>query len=124
LGGRTDLANLILLCQWHHTAVHEGGLRIRKGADGWLFSKPDGQSCEPWLSDENLARHLDYAHCRAQQETARRDRLAAVDSFHHPDAHTIRPRWTGEPFDLHACVQALFTIKLPQPNEDQDQQAA
>ncbi|HEX3205606.1 MAG TPA: DUF222 domain-containing protein, partial [Propionibacteriaceae bacterium] len=23
-GGRTDLNNLILLCQWHHTAVHEG----------------------------------------------------------------------------------------------------
>jgi hypothetical protein len=47
-----------------------------------------------------------------------------VDSFHHPDAHAIRPRWRGEPFDLHACVQALFTIKLPEPTEDQDQQAA
>jgi len=32
--------------------------------------------------------------------------------------------WTGEPFDLHACVQALFTIKLPKSGEDQDQQAA
>jgi hypothetical protein len=46
------------------------------------------------------------------------------DSFHHPDATTIRPRWRGEPFDLHACVQALFTIKLPEPTEGQDQQAA
>ena len=27
-GGPTDLDNLILLCQWHHTAVHEGGMRI------------------------------------------------------------------------------------------------
>jgi hypothetical protein len=28
-GGMTDLDNLILLCQWHHTAVHEGGMTIR-----------------------------------------------------------------------------------------------
>jgi hypothetical protein len=48
---------------------------------------------------------------------------AAVDSFQHPDATTIRPRWTGEPFNLNACVQALFTIKLERPLQ-QDQQAA
>jgi hypothetical protein len=124
LGGRTDLANLILLCQWHHTAVHEGDVTISKGSDGWLFAKPDGQTCQPRLSDENLARHLDFARRRAEQQAAQRDQLAAVDSFHHPHATTIRPRWRGEPFDLHACVQALFTIKLPQPNDDQDQQAA
>ena len=38
LGGRTDLENLILLCQWHHTAVHEGGISISNEPDGWLFS--------------------------------------------------------------------------------------
>jgi hypothetical protein len=123
-GGRTDLANLILLCQWHHTAVHEGGVTITGHSGQWLFTKPDGQSCQPWLSDENLARHLDFARRRAEQETAQGDQLAAVDSFHHPDATTIRPRWKGEPFDLHACVQALFTIKLPEPTDNQDQQAA
>jgi HNH endonuclease len=42
LGGRTDLENLILLCQWHHTAVHEGGVSISNEPDGWLFTKPDG----------------------------------------------------------------------------------
>jgi hypothetical protein len=47
-----------------------------------------------------------------------------VDSFQHPDAQTIRPRWAGEPFDLHACVQALFTIKLPEPSPSLGQQAA
>jgi hypothetical protein len=41
-----------------------------------------------------------------------------VDSFQHPDAKTIRPRWAGDPFDLHACVQALFTIKLPELSAD------
>ena len=71
-----------------------------------------------------LARHLDFARRRAEQQAAQRDRLTAVDSFHHPHATTIRPRWRGEPFDLHACVQALFTIKLPEQNQDLDQQAA
>jgi hypothetical protein len=121
-GGRTDLDNLILLCQWHHTAVHEGGVTITKSPDGWLFDKPDGEPCLPWVSDENLARHLDFALRRRWE--AQRDRLATVDSFQHPEAKIIRPRWTGEPFDLHACVQALFTIKLPERTKEQDQQAA
>ena len=97
---------------------------ITQQSDRWLFTKPDGQPCDSWVSDENLARHLDFARRVVQQQTAEQDQLAVVDSFHHPDARIIRPRWTGEPFDLHACVQALFTIKLPKPGEDQDQQAA
>ena len=121
LGGRTDLENLILLCQWHHTAVHEGGVTITGDSDRWVFHKPDGQPCESWVSGENLASHLAFAQHRQQ---AQHDQLAAVDSFQHPDAHTIRPRSAGEPFDLHACVQALFTIKLPEPSPSLDQQAA
>jgi hypothetical protein len=114
---------LILLCQWHHTAVHEGRVTIAEGSDGWVFVKPDGQACQPWVSDENLAWHLDFA--LRQQQQAQHDRLAGVDSFQHPDALTIRPRWAGETFDLNACVQALFAIKLPeQATVDLDQQAA
>jgi Domain of unknown function (DUF222)/HNH endonuclease len=120
LGGRTDLPNLILLCQWHHTAVHEGGVSITDGSEGWVFTKPDGQPCDWWVSDENLSRHLDFA---LRRQRAQHDRLAGVDSFQHPDAQTIRPRWAGEVFDLHACVEALFTIKLSETSE-QDQQAA
>jgi hypothetical protein len=120
-GGRTDLQNLILLCRWHHTAVHEGGVSITRDGEGWVFTKPDGQPCDWWVDEQNLARHLDFALRRRNQEL---DQLAAVDSFQHPDARTIRPRWAGETFDLHACVQALFTIKLPNPSPDLDQQAA
>src|SRR5215217_471628 len=76
-----------------------------------------------WVSDQNLAWHLDFA--LRQQQQAQHDRLAGVDSFQHPDALTIRPRWACEPFDLHACVQAQFSIKLPQQmTVDLDQQAA
>ena len=120
-GGRTDLDNLILLCQWHHTAVHEGGVTIAADADGWVFTKPDGRPCDDWVDDDNLARHLAFALHQRQHQQAQ---LAVVDSFQHPDAATIRPRWTGEPFDLHACVQALFTIKLPEQSQSFDQQAA
>jgi Domain of unknown function (DUF222) len=102
LGGRTDLDNLILLCQWHHTAVHEGGVSITQGSEGWVFTKPDGQPCDWWVSDENLARHLDVALRRSHQ--ARRDQLAAVDSFQHPDAQTIRP---DGPVNLSTCTPAL-----------------
>ena len=109
-----------MLCQWHHTAVHEGAVSISHDGNTWLFTKPDGQLCEPWVSDDNLARHLEFA-LRTRQ--ANLDGPAAVDSFQHPDAQTIRPRLAGEVFDLHACVQALFTIKLPEPPQ-QDQQAA
>jgi hypothetical protein len=122
-GGRIDLDNLILLCQWHHTVVHEGGVTITADGEGWLFTKPDGQRCEPWVSDQHLARHLDFA-LRRQQQQAQTEQLAGVDGFQHPDARTIRPGWAGEPFDLHACAQALFTVKLPQQPLDQDQQAA
>jgi hypothetical protein len=102
--------------------VHEGAVSITADGDGWLFTKPDGQPCQPWVIDQQLAWHLDSA-LRKQRQT-NDDRLAGVDSFQHPDAVAIRPRWAGQPFDLHACVQALFTIKLPEPMPDLDQQAA
>jgi hypothetical protein len=115
----SDLADLMLLCQWHHTVVHEGGVSITRDADRWVFHKPDEQPCDWWVDDQNLARHLDFALRRQTY-----DQLAAVDSFQHPDAQTIRPRWNGEPFYLHGSVQALFTIKPSKQTTELDQQAA
>jgi hypothetical protein len=87
--GRTDLDNLILLCQWHHTVVYEGGVSITAASDGWLVTKPDGQPCQPRVTDQQRTWHLDLG-LRNQQQT-RDDRLAGVDSFHHPEASIIRP---------------------------------
>ena len=92
--------------------MHEGGITIIRDSDGWVFSKPDGQPCESWVSDDNLARHLDFA-LRRRNTQAQHDRLDGVDSFQHPDARIIRPRWTGEVFDLHACVQARSPSNSP-----------
>jgi hypothetical protein len=88
-----------------------------------VLPNPDGPPDQPSVSDQNLAWHLDFT--LRQQQQAHHDRLAGVDSFQHPDALTVRARWAGEPFDLHACVPALFTFKLPKhKTDDLDQQAA
>lgn len=60
-GGATDLDNLMLLCQRHHTAVHEGGITIEADATSsgtqpaagktaprsWVFRREDGSVIVP-----------------------------------------------------------------------------
>ncbi|MGH3179901.1 MAG: HNH endonuclease [Streptosporangiaceae bacterium] len=43
-GGRTDLANLISLCPWHHKLVHDRGYLIAAPPGGatFAFYRPDG----------------------------------------------------------------------------------
>jgi hypothetical protein len=104
--------NLILLCQWHHTAVHEGGMTIRKTEDGasWQFVMPDGSPHMPWYTGDTLPNLLRF------QLGKQRASIAKITSMQDPAATTILPRWSGEPFHLHECVQALsasnFQIKI------------
>jgi hypothetical protein len=39
-GGKTDLANLILLCRRHHVLCHEGGWRLTRAASGAIRATP------------------------------------------------------------------------------------
>jgi len=39
-GGRTDLQNLVLLCNRHHWSVHEGGWQLVRADDGGLLTLP------------------------------------------------------------------------------------
>ena len=63
-GGPTDLDNLILLCQFHHTAVHEGQMTIRRTppnpstAPTWEFVMPDGKPHRDWYTAEGLLNFL------------------------------------------------------------------
>ena len=120
-GGATDLDNMLLLCRFHHTCVHEGGMTIARAEDrreGWEFRMPDGSRHRPWYTAEGLPATLaaQLARRRAEQAAG----IAAVRDLDHPDARTIRPGWAGEPFDLHACVRALFDLRLPEQVETED----
>ena len=43
-GGATSLENLMLLCTFHHTLLHEGGFKIRRDGNGAIyFQRPDGR---------------------------------------------------------------------------------
>lgn len=48
-----------------------------------------------------------------RQERQRADATRGVESFDDPRARAIRSSSTGA-FDLHACVEALFTLSTPQ----------
>lgn len=98
-GGPTDLANLVLLCHFHHLCVHEGGIRMRPGDDGgparWEFVMPDGTVVDAqhrWSDDALLGRLSDWALGQA----ARADYGRGF------------PPHGGAGFDLFECVGAMI----------------
>lgn len=129
-GGRTDLDNLILLCRRHHTVVHEGGMVIRRASNvssvsasctrRWEFLMPDGSPHREWYTADGLldflARHADKEQAE-QQRIRRTSMIDNVVSFRHQHAQRIQPRWRGERFSLHECVQALFGMQAPSRSE-------
>ncbi len=90
-GGPTDLDNLVLICGYHHTLVHEHGYRISREHERLVFERPDRTpipDAGPPLAgraDDLLAQH-------------------ARDSI---DSWTITPRWGGERLDPHPILHWL-----------------
>ena len=101
-GGRTDLANLISLCPWHHKAVHDRGYLIaaRPGGGAFAFCRPDGTPVpsSPPLPEPD----------------------GSIGETHDADitAETIIPPWYGERLDLdHAIYICLANARTREERE-------
>lgn len=90
-GGRTDLNNLVLLCQRHHVAHHDGAFRIiNLGHGAFRFQTPTG---------------TDLTHP-----------IPHTDPHHMPPLHTehadipgnaITSEWDGQRLQHHYAISVL-----------------
>jgi hypothetical protein len=104
-GGETKLRNLVTLCSFHHTLVHEGGFGVTVADDGvFVFTRPDGTGIPecgsaPRSSDAERFRGIVVRASRA--DVARRtyaERFRGIGPSHPPlDAAMLA--------DLHTVVQ-------------------
>jgi hypothetical protein len=71
-GGRTKLDNLVSLCKYHHTLVHDRGYLIAAARDGtFAFYRPDGTAIPAWYGERLDLDHAIYiclANARTQEE--------------------------------------------------------
>ncbi|HEY6423567.1 MAG TPA: DUF222 domain-containing protein [Pseudonocardiaceae bacterium] len=98
-GGRTDVANLVLLCRFHHGLIHDHDYRIR-WVDGDLeFRRPDGQLIPAVAPPTTgLLEHLVEMHAAEQ--------LEITDD-------SLTPTWGGERFDPHPILLRLLSEPEP-----------
>jgi hypothetical protein len=90
-GGRTSLDNLISLCKYHHTLVHERGYLIAAARDGtFTFYRPDGTAIP------------------ASPPPPQPD--GTIEDCHDADItpETIIPPWYGERLDLDHAIYICF----------------
>ena len=98
-GGETKLDNLILLCRFHHRAVHEGGWRVEMGEAGAArFRDPRGRvvpAVPPANEDVRAPRTAD----------------AGLGNWHRQegiDPWTATSLWMGDPLDLDWALWVLW----------------
>ena len=99
-GGPTTLSNLALLCRRHHRAVHEGGLRVERLADGDLQFRRPGGWVVPEVPPTSPVPDDPVAALRARHETQGL-RLT-------PD--TGRPGWLGERLNVAYAIDVLHPL--------------
>jgi hypothetical protein len=105
-GGRTDLANLISLCPWHHKLVHDRGYLIAAppgGTGTFAFYRPDGTplpACPPLPGPEG-----------------------PIGAAHDADITpgTIIPPWYGERLDLNHAIWTCFANARTREERERDQ---
>ncbi len=107
-GGRTDLENLVSLCQYHHRLVHDRGYLITAtpGGGAFAFYRPDGTAIPaspPLPSPEG-----GIEDCHEAQITP----------------ETIIPPWYGERLDLDHAIYVCFANARTEEQKRADQEQA
>ena len=106
-GGATQLANLVLLCRFHHRAVHEEGFQVVADAAGrFQFLRPDGTP----LPAVPPAPQWQGAGVPLAPTVAR---LAAAGITIGP--HTATPEWYGESLNVAAALDVLWQPQVREP---------
>ena len=104
-GGRTELDNLLLLCRFHHRALHEGGFRVEVNDHGqsrfyaragWQI--PDAPPAPGTKGDPVKSLKSDHL-----------ERGIQIDAF------TGIPAWQGERLDLGYAIDGLRRTPRPEP---------
>jgi hypothetical protein len=97
-GGATKLSNLVLLCRFHHRAVHEGGLRIERCDDGaWRFFRSTGEGIDVHMPGQGMP--LTQWSVVPSQNSSNGIQV---------DARTGASNWRGEKFDCSIAVDAML----------------
>src|SRR5882672_2650727 len=121
-GGETKLGNLVTLCSFHHTLVHEGGFGVTVTDDGlFVFTRPDGKripesGSAPRSSQAQRFRGIvatappigDGAPAEEQA-----GRFRGIVERLNPgltvsiDANTSRCQWLGERMDYDMAIEGM-----------------
>jgi hypothetical protein len=98
-GGPTDIDNLVLICSFHHTLIHEQGYRIHHDGHTWCVLRPDGTPVRP--PEEPLSGRAERL---VELHTSARLRITPA---------SLTPDWGGERLDLETVVDRLIPRPAP-----------